>query len=190
MRGSRIVVVWVGLFAATLGVRKMFAAPPHHASQGRGAGIGWGSDEETLLRDAMEDLESRPRQSALGASSAPGDEEYPAATGDINSAITSHIKSNELIRMCRIGVMMRSARPSEYFEISFRVNRTGIINDKTPIQDVVLERSSVDITPLEGRCIETAFHGISVPNQPFSATEIAGPRRAHPGNGWVSVETA
>lgn len=166
IKTSRLALVWIALFIATFTVRKLTAAQGPERK----------ANPEQEARVAMAELESQPRRTnplSLNMSAAANDD------GIVGSRLDPYLREHETeLRVCRSVIMLRSARPSEYFEVSFVLEPEEGSTAGDRVADVVLERSSLQVTPLERACIERAFHNFVLPRQAAQPAATSDPSRS------------
>ncbi len=162
-RFGTLAIVWIALFAGTLGVRAFMARGDARTSQ---------PNDEIEMRQALDELVSKPRKNALASmQQASQDPVFEAALTD------SMLKNADGLKSCRQRIIHKLARASEYFEVSFvpRIleedgqQRPGS-SKKVRLSEVALERATVDLSHDEEDCIVEQFkklevNAVSVPNE-------------------------
>ncbi len=136
-----LAIAWIGLFGLTLGIRTLAA----------------GSDSEIKPKDGLANealqalMDSRPRRSALVLYSP--SKESASFDAQLRTFMMGH---DAALRRCRAVVMQPSTRGKEFFELSFAV-RTIDLSTRIRLENVAFERSTIEVTPEDERCLVDAF---------------------------------
>jgi hypothetical protein len=157
-RVTAFLAVWAVLFGVTFLVRRLQAdnADPHSRS----------SEDEAQSLALKADLDLQPLRSSNVVEAATVSPQLDAAIG---SFVREHSSG---LRNCRNQVMKRSARPTEYLDISFvPVSEPADSPTGTELRlsAPVLERSTLSLTDAETSCVLTEFKKIVV-NVPISSS--------------------
>jgi hypothetical protein len=143
-------LVWVALFVGTVAVRGIFA-------EGRTSRVLNSEEERAQLQ---RELEAMPRKTLmLSPNLLTADPAAEAFDEELSMYIRTHTYD---LQLCKEIVMPRSRRPTEYFELSFVPRAVLVDGSKRIVQldEVVVERATIALTPSDERCIVEAFRAL------------------------------
>lgn len=145
---TTFVLVWLGLFAATV-IMRGFVAGRHDRLVP--------PDPEEQRQRLLAELEAKPRKTILL------DEELLAAGPRISAfdkELSVFVRANkEQLHLCNQRIMKNSDRVNEYFELSFVLHPVSMSGDRQVVQlrEVVLERSTISLSRDDEKCIVDAI---------------------------------
>jgi len=150
-----VIGIWLVLFAATLGVRYGFSGKKTPSAQ-----------ENNVITSVVDQLtriqfDSTPRRSRTLSKF--------AEEAQLSKYVLAH--KTALLR-CRDLIMPHPARPRELFEVSFRVANTSLADGTySHVTDVMLERSSIELTSDQETCLIKAFDEFSFKEEEASLSK-------------------
>lgn len=147
-------LIWVGLFAATIGVQQI------HASRQDDSPTSTELIESAMRITARVRLDATPRRSDRALLSA-SDHDSREFVDTMQRFLDD---KRDALRTCGRPIMKRSAIPTEYFELSFLVRgASGRNGAEATLKDVVVERTTIPLTPADEQCLEELFSSFVIP---------------------------
>lgn len=158
--------IWVSLFAGTALVSRLLREP--HSDNASGAKSA--TDLPDNARDKLESLPRRTQAELIELDGVEAIEEYPEFLSSFHTAVISEAgPSADRLRECKNKFMMRSHRVREFVEFSFETQTrdevdTASRSRSTRLHEVLVERSSIELSEPEVTCLRSALEGLSVGN--------------------------